>query len=130
MVEHTFAGLTAWTAHHIEKLGLVVIAVQFGETWKLENYYVSGQHLAAALSAKIESVESADKRADLEIMFSKVLMLNKFARTIEYADFEAADRLAPRSPGVMDAMRSKPDSPIRDSVARSFNSYPTRGGLG
>ena len=80
----TFYGLECWHKKAFEKLGWMVLASKHSVenkdyADKIKMYMKELKHLSAALNEKINNVQEIDRKADLQILLSQVVILSTFA---------------------------------------------------
>lgn len=70
---HTYPGLMKWYHEIVSKFGWVIIASNEGHYEKIHHYCMEMDHFVEAVKAKYISLQSIDKKKDLEIIYAKVL---------------------------------------------------------
>jgi len=73
--EVTMHGLHEWYEHKFEKLGWMILAKSHGHTEKVREYKHSLQMLKKAIEHKMTHIHEMDRKQDLMIMHSNVMIL-------------------------------------------------------
>ena len=75
----TFHGVSHWYKHLFEKLGWMILAKNHGYVDKIVAYKTSIQRLRQAIEHKLKTSHDHDRKEDLRIMHTNLIILEKHA---------------------------------------------------